>query len=566
LTVKFYLKEALITIYFASGYQSFADRILELGWSPKGAAFVFLFVLTTSAIFLLSYTSNLFLRLTYAIIIFLSSSFLLSYEIISGSNLSYSSFIGLMYANGFIFDVFDQYLDQILLAVISSLLLFIAIAIKPRVINQRLLLLFKISWIGILVLLTCLLFLRGGDGAKGLHTPLLPISYSVLAAYETWSETPVEREEVSLTLINKHTQNDIILIMDESISPNYLDINSDFGVTSNLKLKPNGGKIFNFGYAAAIANCSYAVNYTLRHGGTRNNYVEINAKMPSIWQYAKKAGYKTIYIDTQRTNAQMQNGMTLEELGYVDEFIQYDGMPVVSRDIAAASTLVEKINNNEREFILINKIGAHFPIHDKYPDNFLVYKPVLKRGLYKDITDTGSREGFSGTQEDWMLYRNAYRNTILWGVGNFFKTIFSQSILNNAVIIYTSDHGQNLHENGTEGTNTHCSPQPIMEEGMVPLVIIQGDKVKTLNWQTHLAQNIDHSSAYNIFPTLLKLMHYEKNEINKVYGQSLDEKINDKMTFNALFHARLGKKPQWIKIEPSLVTIPTEAIIKEPIR
>jgi glucan phosphoethanolaminetransferase (alkaline phosphatase superfamily) len=51
-----------------------------------------------------------------------------------------------------------------------------------------------------------------------------------------------------------------------------------------------------------------------------------------------------------------------------------------------------------------------------------------------------------------VLYRNAYKNTVLWNVGEFFARVFAQAKLSNALLIYTSDHGQDLHERGNRGS------------------------------------------------------------------------------------------------------------------
>src|SRR3546814_15966845 len=74
-----------------------------------------------------------------------------------------------------------------------------------------------------------------------------------------------------------------------------------FPYTTLFRSPPDGVEIFNFGYAASIANCSADTNVSLRYGGTRDDYVRINSTLPSIWQYAKKAGLRTVYIDAQRT-------------------------------------------------------------------------------------------------------------------------------------------------------------------------------------------------------------------------------------------------------------------------
>src|SRR3546814_19926024 len=63
----------------------------------------------------------------------------------------------------------------------------------------------------------------------------------------------------------------------------------------------------------SVTNCSVGSNVTLRYGGTRKDYQRINGTQPSIWAYARKAGLRTVYIDSQRTGGALQNMMTDEE-------------------------------------------------------------------------------------------------------------------------------------------------------------------------------------------------------------------------------------------------------------
>lgn len=469
--------------------------------------------------------------------------------------LTYSTFVSLLNARGFIGDAISEYYVAIGIALTKGLFLLVGIWLKPNY-TLPLSKTVNISSPAIgLLLFTGLLFMRGGDGGRGMPGMFVPLSYANLYLYDTLAHDFGERKAVNINRQNKVVKHDIILIIDESIRGDYLDINSDYGVKSNLHNKPDNIVIFNYGLAASITNCSTETNVTLRYGGTRTNYLEINNTMPSIWQYAKKAGLKNVYIDAQRTGGKLQNKMDELELKDIDKFIQFDGTPVQQRDIEASKLLVELINNDEKEFVIVNKIGAHFPIHDKYPDEFLKYKPVLSRGNFLNITDTGSREGFKGG-DDWLLYRNSYRNTLLWNVGEFFSFILSHADLNKAVIIYTSDHGQDLHERGNPGLHTHCTESPNIEEGIVPLVILTGNTTNAINWGKNLSNNYNRSSHYNIFPTLLELMLYEKQKVLSSYGVPLSDIVNGHYAFNAQYHAKFGKKPKWIKIIKSSIAKP----------
>src|SRR3546814_16212679 len=66
-------------------------------------------------------------------------------------------------------------------------------------------------------------------------------------------------------------------------------------------------RIYNYGLAASVTNCSVGSNVTLRYGGTRKDYQRINGTQPSIWAYARKAGLRTVYIEHQRTGRALQN-------------------------------------------------------------------------------------------------------------------------------------------------------------------------------------------------------------------------------------------------------------------
>ena len=74
----------------------------------------------------------------------------------------------------------------------------------------------------------------------------------------------------------------------------------------------------------------------------------------------------------------------------------------------------------------------------------------------------------------------------------------------------------------------------------MPLVVIQGRDLKTLDWSAQLAANKDRSSHYNIFPTLLQLMGYDLAAIESAYGKPLSVPTVDEFTFNYRFNARLG--------------------------
>jgi hypothetical protein len=554
-----YAKELFLIVYLLIYSEYYIDRLNAIGFSFAVLLFGAMFLALTLALYLMAYIRQTLIRHVFALAMFVSAVFFDVYTRVTADYLTYSGFVSLVYSGGFIQEAAYQYRDALLRGVLSGLLLLFGIGLKPRhglAIPNALRVAAPLCGV---LLLSAVLFLRAGEGARGLPIMYTPLAYLNLFAYEALHNTVGPREPVTLTRNTQAVDHDIVLIIDESISGNYLDINAPFGVHSNLKQARPGVDIFNYGYAASIANCSADTNVTLRYGGTRADYMRINSTLPSIWQYAKKAGLHTVYIDAQRTAGNLQNLMTETEKKDIDEFVQFDQTSVRDRDMAAAAKLIELLNDDKPELVVINKVGAHFPVHDKYPDAFMAYRPTLPRGQFTEVADTGERNGFNGQPDDWVLYRNAYKNTVLWNVGEFFSRVFAQGNLNNASLIYTSDHGQDLHERGNPGLNTHCGGDPVEEEGLVPLVVIQGSQLKTLDWSAQLAANKDRSSHYNIFPTLLQLMGYDLAGIEAVYGKPLSVATGDEFTFNYRFNARLGAKPEWKHIDLGSIVTPTQA-------
>ncbi|MBX8624391.1 sulfatase-like hydrolase/transferase [Pseudomonas glycinae] len=554
-----YLKELLLIIYLLLYSEYYLDRLSAMGIGLAVLLFGAMFLTLTFALLLTAYIRQTFIRHLFALTLFVSAVFFDVYTRVTADYLTYSSFVSLVYSGGFIQEAAYQYRGAIIHGLLNGLLLLFGIGLKPRhAITVPNALRIAAPLCGVL-LLSAVLFVRAGEGARGLPIMYTPLAYLNLFGYEALHNTVGPREPVTLARNGPAVGHDIVLIIDESISGNYLDINAPFGVHSNLKQARPGVDIFNYGYAASIANCSADTNVTLRYGGTRADYMRINSTLPSIWQYAKKAGLRTVYIDAQRTGGNLQNLMNDAEKKDIDEFVQFDQTSVRDRDMAAAAKLIELLNDGKPELVLINKVGAHFPVHDKYPDAFMAYRPTLPRGQFTEVADTGERTGFNGKPDDWVLYRNAYKNTVLWNVGEFFARVFAQANLNNALLIYTSDHGQDLHERGNPGLNTHCGGDPVEEEGLVPLVVIQGEQLQTLDWSAQLAVNKDRSSHYNIFPTLLQLMGYDLPEIEAVYGKPLSVATADAFTFNYRFNARLGAKPEWKHIDLNSIVTPGEA-------
>lgn len=545
------LKLGLIMLFLALGIAEFSRRIAMFfsdGFQPIAIiAFLILFTLCVISIAGSAYIRNIFIRWILAILFAVSSLIVDGYQWTIGDFMDYGNFITMAQSGGDLGEAIAQYGFYMGIALAKAAIIAIAIGIKPKNSNHMPLKLARYTAIPVILMLTILLYLRGGEGASGLPSSHNGLSFGLLYGYEKLTEDKRPREPVSLKTNGAETNGDIILIIDESVAGAYLDINSKNGVYSGLNNPKSQISVHNFGLAAAITNCSVGSNITMRFGGTRENYRETIKRKPSIWAYAKAANLETIYIDAQRTNGVYQNRMNDAERALIDQWIQYDDISVLQRDQHAADDLVGFLNDDKQQLIILNKVGAHFPVSDKFPDSHAQYRPMLKRENF-DIAD-GPKDELDGRKSNWVLYRNSYRNTLLWNVGNFFDHIFANAKIGESLIIYTSDHGQTFHERGEYGEATHCTPNPQIEEGVIPLVAIGGSKMAQDIWAKSAKINHDKISGYRIFPTLLKSMGFAQDDVEKFYGPNLFSVKKDPYTFNIKFNARLGKNPifQYIK-------------------
>ena len=546
------IKTALLVCGLAFELPEVAARVEMLGASPPLLLYAGLYGGLIACLWCAAFIRSTPLRWGWAWVLALATILVGSFQNATADAMSYDAFVTMVYSAGFADDAVAQYGASLAWASAGAFFLLLGVGLKPGAQVRLPWTVAALAPFAGLAILTILLFVRGGEGGRGLPNAWVGTAYSALAAFEAASMPSLSRQPVTMTFERTPEQGDIVLIVDESIAGRYLDINDAVGVRSGLSSPPPGIMVSNFGLAASITNCSFGSNLTLRYGGTRDAYQRINAVMPSIFSYAKHAGFATIYIDAQRSGGAYQNGMDDTERRHIDRFVQFGDIAVVDRDMAAADAVIAALNNGKREFILVNKMGAHFPVADKHPDKAGIFSPALPRNKAAAVTETRLPENLYSGTESWRLYRNSYRNTVGWTVGGFFDKLFAQARLDGALIIYTSDHGQNLHERGDSGTTTHCSPSPASEEGSVPLVVIGTSD----RWEAAAKRHFDAASHYRIFPTLLNAMGYDSVAVQRQYGEALDSSKPDQATFNSLFNARLGRKPIWVEVRRTSVARP----------
>lgn len=560
-------------IYGANQDVDLVTRVKEIGIQPGLVVFALIWFMSLLAVVAVAFNPKRQVRLPWMILLLSFSLFSLSFQLITSKSLSLNDFERLIGLIGFSENVVNFYGRFLITAGIWSLLGAVALNIPPFTTfsscGRTLQLLRHTSTLQIATILaiSLILFSRGGQGEKGLPAQYTSIAFAAMLGAEKVISPPSSGRRAVILANNGHQPiRNVIMIMDESIRGDYVGINSHSNARAPLNL--GGDALVNFGMASSQANCSAESNVSMRYGVTKANYLHDLKANPSIWEYAKKTGYSTTYIDGQRYDGNLQNFMDSAEISHINRFIQLDkNIKPDEKDHWIARSLRKIIAEPGAHFVYINKMGCHFPYEGKYPDTKKMFMPTMQQTYFGNHSDPKllpqewhaqlkQSDGFEA-QERLRLV-NSYKNCIAWNTDEFFDVLLKDLDLKDTVITYTSDHGQNLHDDGSKQGSTHCTTgQAVAGEGMVPLAVITRDPETLRKFHQAARFNYDRASLFNVFPTLLLFMGYKAEELaaTGTFEPTLLQPLpDDNQRFLSTYFVRFGQKPVWNDIKPARPT------------
>ena len=551
------VKLLLIGTYLLGTNRLLAERVAHIGLQPGLAVFAAVWLLCIVTMLVLAFHARTPARVVWSAVFFLGSSFTLAHALIVSRHLGLIEFEQLLGLVGFAGNLKGFHDAQILQAVAWSALGVIAINLPPWLAppdspsllrwpqrNPGLLQLLPVVAIGVL------LYLRGGEGSNGFPGQYNTAAFAgVLGAEKLLAPPAPEREDIALAHLGQRPFRHIVLVMDESVRGDYVDLNVEDGVETGLR--PLGSALANFGVAASTANCSSTSNASVRYGVTRDRYLKDLQVNPSFWRYAARAGYRTIYIDAQRHDGKLQNFMDQREVGEIDEFVQVGtAFAPDAKDIEAGRLLNRVLLRDRPSFTYVNKMGCHFPYEGKYPAANTLYSPTMSRAFVSKEADDGSGYRQAENAEQRWRQVNSYRNCLAWNTRGFFREALANVDLADTLILYTADHGQNFHEDGSPGEQTHCTIGPASpSEGRVPLAAITRNAELSPLLRDAARRNHDRASAFNVYPTLLASMGYATPSAESRFEAGLFDALpDDGNRFLSTYFVRFGREPVWNSI------------------
>jgi glucan phosphoethanolaminetransferase (alkaline phosphatase superfamily) len=272
----------------------------------------------------------------------------------------------------------------------------------------------------------------------------------------------------------------IVLVVDESVT---------YGsYVTQLRGPWARWQAVDFGEAASLGNCSASSNSMLRWGFRADHMLagEDPRLVPTVWSYARGAGYETYLIDGQKDGS-YQDYMRGKEAALIDHYLGVS--QGIDTDAAIAKQLRSLLREPGKRFIYVNKRGSHFPYTHAYP-----------------------AERFPNARTPEQQHAQA----VSYSSQNFLDIALADAALRNVLLIYTSDHGQRF-----DGGATHCNPVPHWQELSVPLVVVTENPLLNQRFTTAARILTDHASHAQIFPTLISAMGYDLQQAETEYGSSL---------------------------------------------
>ncbi|MGE0005560.1 MAG: sulfatase-like hydrolase/transferase [Parvibaculaceae bacterium] len=470
--------------------------------------FLGVWVLSVAAIFAAALQPRWSWRLAWAVILAVSTACSVGYYSISGSEVTVFGVVSLWNARQEAGRAADFYGSHLLASAGITLVAGLLIIGFPAPLRSARLRLWmsRLAVLPVLPLagIALIVAMKSGGGQQALPKQFTPLSVTAFAAGKIATLENQVRGRVAWTPDPQARVKNILLLVDESIRADYLDFSPGNPVTPNLpSLEAN---FVNFGPAASGGNCSHYSNFILRSGARRNDLAKSANTSPLIWSYAKKAGYRTVFIDAQgaivKDPGRLTNFMTLSETREIDRFVSLNYVSPDQADFELLKIVAEELKGDQPVFIYANKNGAHFPYDATYPGNQAKFGPTM---IESGSGDTRHRIA-------------SYDNAIAWSVDRFFSRFFTDIGLANLAMVYTSDHGQSLDR----GRLTHCTiDNPDPREGLVPLLAYASDPALRSRLEAGARAGRGRASHFTIIPGVLEMMGYRASDIAGYYGESL---------------------------------------------
>lgn len=303
------------------------------------------------------------------------------------------------------------------------------------------------------------------------------------------------------------TTTHIILVMDESVGGKYLSLNG-FEQPTTPYLESIRGSLYNYGQACASTNASNTSNLILLSGLRQDqvpDYDKLSMRQALLLDYASAAGRESIYVDAQ--NRHPENGMGVRDFRRAkyasvrrSKYMLREGglaKPCWDRvGVDIIRNFIDEADGPTFSFFL--KSGSHYHYTGSYPEDFA-----------EDLKSVGT-------------IPDTYLKSIRWNLDAFCQYLSERMAGLDVLVIYTSDHGQSF--TGSGGPPHMVVDSPPSDQADVPIwmwPLSDQARIALENQGGFVKENHNRATHYQLFPTVMALMGYEKTEVKRLFGGCL---------------------------------------------
>ena len=306
---------------------------------------------------------------------------------------------------------------------------------------------------------------------------------------------------------NSETKELIILVVGETARADRFSLNG-YSKETNPLLKQENIVSFTNMYSCGTSTahsvpCMFSIfpkdEYTYKKGASTKNVLDVlnnTQDVAILWRDnnsdSKGVALRVDYEDfkTPKTNS------------VCDEECRDEGMLVGLEDY------VEK-NKGRDILIVLHQMGNHGPAYYKrYPKEFEKFTPVCKTNQLENCT----QEEISNAYDNAILYTDYFLSKAI----NFLK---KYSKTHEAGLLYVSDHGESLGENGIYLHGMPYAIAPKAQTHVASLIWLDNGQMSHEYDRSKIKQNKDKEYSHdNLFDTLLGLFEVK----TEVYKKELD--------------------------------------------
>lgn len=236
---------------------------------------------------------------------------------------------------------------------------------------------------------------------------------------------------------------DVVLVIGETLRAKNMQANGYQRPTTPLLIKePNAVSLKNIYSEYGLTHLS--IPYLLTRACPQNKDIAYQER--SFIDIFKQAGYHTTWIANQESVETFVYFMhEADSLIYLNsgksmyiysEWIDGDILPELDKQMSIQS-------HSPRRLFILHTIGSHWWYKAHYPRDFARWRPELN-----------SRVMSANTHEEFV---NSYDNTVLYSDW-FWQKVRDRFRHRNAIVVYLSDHSENLGENGIYGHGEDTAP------------------------------------------------------------------------------------------------------------